>query len=132
MENKKKNRYSGVNMEDENMICTEFTATDSSDTKGSPDPEIRKAVRAAIEARLRDNDAFPVLSSVEGTRLRINVKIGPVEAVFEEDLEETFEAFLDPLVGARGAEMAELLEGLARRIRQADLVRRPSEPDGPS
>jgi hypothetical protein len=132
MGDQKKNRDSSVNMEDENMICTEFTAADSSDTKGSPDPEIRKAVRDAIEAGLRDDTTFPVLSNVEGTRLRINIKIGPVEAVFEEDLEETFEAFLDPLVAERGAEMADLLEGLARRIRQADLVRRPSEPDGPA
>jgi len=114
------------------MICTEFTTADSSDVKGSPDPEIRKTVQAVIEAGLRDDDAFPVISSVEGNRLRINIKIGPVEAVFEEDLEETFEAFLDPLVAERGAEMAELLEGLARRIRQADLVRRPTEPDGPA
>lgn len=51
--------------------------------------------------------------------------------MFEEELEETFEAFLDPMVGDRGGEMAELLEGLARRIRQADLVRR-GEPVGPA
>ncbi len=72
-----------------------------------------------------------MISSVEGNRLRINVKVGPVEAVFEEELEETFEAFLDPMVGERGAEMADLLEGLARRIRQADLVRK-GEPEGPA
>jgi hypothetical protein len=107
------------------MICMEFKAG-SGDAQGPSDPEIRKA----LEAALRDNAAFPVISSVEGGRLRINVKIGPVEAVFEEKLEETFEAFLDPLVSESGAEMAELLEGLARRIRQADLARR-GEPEGP-
>lgn len=101
------------------MICIEFT-TGSGDAQGPSDPEIRKA----LEAALRDSAAFPVLSSIEGGRLRISVKIGPVEAVFEEELEATFEAFLDPMVGERGAEMAELLEGLARRIRQADLARR--------
>lgn len=114
------------------MICTEFTTADSSDMKGSPDPEIRKAVQAVIEAGLRDDDAFPVISSVEGNRLRINIKIGPVEAVFEEDLEETFEAFLDPLVRGRGEEMANLLEGLARRIREAELGRGGPDKDGPS
>jgi hypothetical protein len=107
------------------MICIEFT-TGSGDAQGPSDPEIRKA----LEAALRDSAAFPVLSSIEGGRLRISVKIGPVEAVFEEELEATFEAFLDPMVGERGAEMAELLEGLARRIRQADLARR-GGPEGP-
>lgn len=109
------------------MICISFTTTSSGDAQGPSDPEIRKA----LEAALRDDAAFPVISSVEGNRLRINVKVGPVEAVFEEELEETFEAFLDPMVGERGAEMADLLEGLARRIRQADLVRK-GEPEGPA
>ena len=108
------------------MICIEFTSG-SGDAQGPSDPEIRKA----LEAAFRDDAAFPVISTVEGNRLRINVKIGPVEAVFEEALEETFEAFLDPMVSERGAEMEDLLEGLARRIRQADLVRK-GEPEGPA
>lgn len=109
------------------MICVGFTTSDAGDAQGPSDPELRRT----LEAALRDSAAFPVLSSIEGGRLRISVKIGPVEAVFEEELEATFEAFLDPMVGERGAEMAELLEGLARRIRQADLVRR-GEPEGPA
>lgn len=108
------------------MICIEFTTSGSGDAQGPSDPDLRRT----LEAALRDSAAFPVLSSIEGSRLRINVKIGPVEAVFEEELEATFEAFLDPMVGERGAEMAELLEGLARRIRQADLARR-GGPEGP-
>jgi hypothetical protein len=109
------------------MICIGFTTTSSGDAQAPSDPEIRRV----LEAALRDDAAFPVISSIEGGRLRISVKIGPVEAVFEEELEETFEAFLDPVAGERGAEMAELLEGLARRIRQADPARR-GEPEGPA
>jgi hypothetical protein len=113
------------------MICIEFTSKGPDDARGPSDPEILKAVRAALEAGSRDDSRFPVLSNIEEGRLRISVKIGPVEAVFEETLEQTFEAFLDPMVRGRGEEMANFLEGLARRIRQADLVRS-GEPEGPA
>lgn len=51
------------------------------------------------------------------------MKIGPVEAVFEKDLEATFEQLLDPVSDVPRTEVADLLEDLARRIRQAELDR---------
>jgi len=115
------------------MICIQFTTgTPELDTAGAIGAELQKALMAALEKDLRDDASFPIISSVEGGKLRINVKIGAVEAVFEEDLEETFEAFLDPLVSERGAEMAEILEGIARRMREADLRRKSPTDDGPA
>ena len=109
------------------MICIGFNTTENEGTGAGLSPELETALRELLERGLRDDTAFPVLSSLEGRRLRIHVRIGPVEAVFEEDLETTFEAFLDPIAEARRGEMADLLEGLARRIRQAELGRGPEE-----
>lgn len=113
------------------MICIGFNTTENEGQGTGLRPELETALREVLERGLRDDTAFPVLSSVEGRRLRISVRIGPVEAVFEEDLEATFEAFLDPITEAPRGEMADLLEGLARRIRQAEPGRGEPE-EGPA
>jgi len=109
------------------MICTEFKLSNDEDVAYGIGPDLRVAVRELLERGLRDDSAFPVLSSVGDGKLRINLKIGPVEAVFEEPLEATFEPFLDPIAEEKRGELAELLEGLARRIREAEAERRGPE-----
>ena len=104
-----------------------FNTTENEGQGTGLNPDLETALRDLLERGLRDDTAFPVLSSVEGRRLRINVRIGPVE----EDLEATFEAFLDPITEAPRGEMADLLEGLARRIRQAEPGRGGPE-EGPA
>lgn len=111
------------------MICTEFTVSNDEDVAYGIGPDLRVAVRDLLERELRDDSAFPLLSSVGDGKLRLNLKIGPVEAVFEETLEQTFESFLDPIADEKRGELAELLEGLARRIRDAEAERRGPEPE---
>ena len=41
------------------MICIQFTTAGTPDPKGPPDPEIRKAVQAAIEGGLRGDTEPP-------------------------------------------------------------------------
>lgn len=51
--------------------------------------------------------------------------------MFEEDLEATFEQLLDPVSDVPRTEVADLLEDLARRIRQAELDRNGPAEEGP-
>jgi hypothetical protein len=95
-------------------------------------PALSEEAVDALRGILQADAAFPVLSDLRGDRLRISIRVGPVEAAFEEELEATFEPFLDPLVSAPRLEMAETLERIARQIREAELEARGARRDDPS
>lgn len=95
-------------------------------------PALSEEAVDALRGILQADAAFPVLSDLRGDRLRISLRVGPVEAAFEEELEATFEPFLDPLVSAPRLEMAETLERIARQIRDVELEARGARRDDPS
>lgn len=112
------------------MRCVEFSVTSENVTDEGGEA-VQAALRRAIEAALRNDAAAPVLTDFKNGKLRVNVKIGPIEAVFEEELEQTFEPFIESF-RAEGAEaMADRLEEFARQMREAALRRTMPLEDGP-